>query len=88
MKEQYHKWYSSRLDKEFEMLTFGYGGIPLLLFPTSKGSYHQYRDFGFIKSIENYVKNGDVKIYCPDNYDSESWYNKKIWLFRLFSAKE
>jgi esterase/lipase superfamily enzyme len=78
MREQYHKWYSGRINKEFEMLTFGYAGLPLILFPTSMGTYYQCKDFGLVTSLEWYVKNGKIKIYCPDSYDKESWYNEAI----------
>lgn len=78
MREQYHKWYSGRLGKEFEMLTFGFAGVPLLLFPTSKGSYYQYRDFGLIEKIEPYIKEGKVKVYCPASYDKDCWYNQQM----------
>ncbi len=78
MLEHYHKWYSGRINKEFEMLTFGYAGIPLLLFPTSMGSYYQYKDFGMIARLEWFIQQGKIKVYCPDSYDKESWYNKQI----------
>ena len=56
MREQYHKWYSNRIGREFEMLTFGYAGIPLLLFPTSKGTYYQCKDFGLVDTLEIFIK--------------------------------
>jgi esterase/lipase superfamily enzyme len=78
MREQYHKWYSNRINKEFEMLTFGYAGVPLVLFPTSMGSYYQYKDFGMIDQLLGFIRNGKIKVYCPDSYDKESWYNTNI----------
>jgi esterase/lipase superfamily enzyme len=40
MNERYIKWYTPYLSREFEMLAFGNGGgLPLILFPTSFGSY-------------------------------------------------
>ena len=42
MNEHYFRWYSPWLSREFEMLAFGNaGGLPLIIFPTSFGSYHQ-----------------------------------------------
>ena len=78
MREQYHKWYSNRIGREFEMLTFGYAGIPLLLFPTSKGTYYQCKDFGLVDTLEIFIKKGKIKVYCPDSYDKESWFNNSI----------
>ncbi|WP_432714822.1 esterase family protein [Pedobacter sp.] len=78
MQEGYLKWYSPNLSAEFEMLTFGHGGYPLLLFPTSNGRYYENKDFKLIESVQQFVDEGKVKIYCPDSVDARSWYNKDI----------
>jgi esterase/lipase superfamily enzyme len=47
MQERYIKWWTPYLSREFEMLVFGSGrGLPLIIFPTSFGSYCQTKDFG------------------------------------------
>ena len=76
--EEYHKWYSPMLQRDFEMLTFGHSGYPVILFPTSKGSYYQNKDQGLIETARWFLENGKVKIYCPDSIDAASWYNKSI----------
>jgi esterase/lipase superfamily enzyme len=76
--EQYHKWHSPAIGREFEMLVFGHAGYPVILFPTSKGSYYQNKDQGLIETARWFLENGKVKIYCPDSLDSDSWYNKSI----------
>lgn len=78
MHEQYHKWYSDRIGREFEMLTFGHGGFPIIAFPTSMGKYHQNKDFHLIDSISWFVNSGKIKVYCPDSIDNDSFYNKGI----------
>ncbi len=79
MNERYIHWYTRYLDREFEMLAFGDGGrLPLILFPTSFGSYYQNKDFGLVGSIAGYVDDGRVTICCPDAIDLESFYNKGI----------
>jgi esterase/lipase superfamily enzyme len=78
LQEEYHKWHSPILGRDFEMLVFGHGGYPLLLFPTSKGSYYQNKDQGLIETARWHLENGKVKIYCPDSIDALSWYNKSI----------
>jgi esterase/lipase superfamily enzyme len=64
-----------------QMLTFGHAGVPMLLFPTSKGTNHENRDFHMLDAISNYIYNGVVKVYCPDSVDADSWYNKSIHPF-------
>ena len=52
MQERYIKWWTPYLSREFEMLVFGNGGgLPLIIFPTSFGRYHQNKDFGLIVSF-------------------------------------
>ena len=79
MNERYIKWHTPYLSREFEMLAFGDGGgLPLILFPTSFGSYYQNKDFGLVGSVSGYVDAGKVTVYCPDAIDLESFYNKAI----------
>ena len=78
IKEEYHKWHSPSLDRDVEMLVFGYAGQPVILFPTSQGAYYQNKDQGMIEAARWFVENGKVKIYCPDTLDSETWYNKSV----------
>ena len=79
MNERYIKWHTPWLSREFEMLVFGNGGgLPLILFPTSFGSYYQNKDFGLTGSVSGYVDAGKLTVYCPDAIDLESFYNKSI----------
>jgi esterase/lipase superfamily enzyme len=76
--EEYHKWYSPAIGREFEMLVFGHAGQPVILFPTSKGSYYQNKDQGMIEAASWFLQNGKIKIYCPDSIDTLSWYNRAV----------
>ncbi|CAN5611434.1 esterase family protein [soil metagenome] len=78
MKEELVKWYSHTLERETEMLIFGHSGVPVIIFPTSMGSYHQNKDFKLIDSVAWFVDNGLVKIYCPGSVDEDSFYNEMI----------
>src|ERR1700753_435836 len=76
--ETYHKWHSPAIGRDFEMLVFGHSGYPVILFPTSQGSYYQNKDQGLIETARWFIENGKVKIYCPDSLDALSWYDKSI----------
>jgi esterase/lipase superfamily enzyme len=78
VKEQYHKWFSEYLSREFELLVFGQDGYPVVLFPSSKGRYYENKDCGLIDSVAHLLDSGKIKIYCPDGADSSSWYNYSI----------
>jgi len=78
MYEHYHRWYSSSLNREMELLSFGTRGYPVMLFPTSMAHFYENKDFKLIDSVAWFVNEGLVKIYCPDGIDSMSWYNRGI----------
>ncbi len=78
MKEDYVKWYSPTLGKDFEMLVYGHFGTPVIVFPTTMGRYFECKDFKLIDSAQQLLNDGKVKIYCVDSIDKHSWYNKKV----------
>jgi esterase/lipase superfamily enzyme len=78
MVEEYFKWNSPHLQRDVEMLVFGRGGYPVILFPTSMGSFHENRDMGLIGSVHHLIEKGLVQIFCPDSNDKYSFYNKGV----------
>jgi esterase/lipase superfamily enzyme len=76
--EHYHKWYSPSLNRDIEVLAFGTHGYPVILFPTSMGHYYENKDFKLIDSVNWFLDEGLVKIYCVDGIDEVSWYNRNI----------
>jgi len=76
--EHLHRWYSPSLSRNIEVLAFGHRGYPVILFPTSMGRYYENKDFKLIDSVNWFLDEGLVKIYCPDGIDAMSWYNKGI----------
>lgn len=76
--EHYHRWYSPSLNRDIEILAFGTRGYPVILFPTSMGHYYENKDFKLIDSVNWFLDEGLVKIYCVDGIDELSWYNKGI----------
>ena len=57
----------------------GHGGDPILLFPTSFGSYNQNEDFGLIGAIGDPHRLGVVTPWpASTGIDTSTWYNKKI----------
>ncbi len=76
MNREYHKWYSNALGRDMEMLVFGHGGPPLLVFPTSMGRFFEYEDRGMVGALAEKVEHGWAQLFCVDSVDSESWYNR------------
>ena len=76
MQRNYIKEYSPSLGREMELLHFGHGGRPLLVFPTSMGRFYQWEDFGLVGAISDLIDAGAVQLVCVDSVDGESWYAK------------
>jgi len=75
MKREYHKWYSSNLEKEMELLVFGHAGAKVLFFPPRMGRFFDYENWRVIKALEEKITNGDLQIFCVDSVDLETFYN-------------
>ena len=61
-----------------EMLVLGDYGYPVLIFPTSNGRYFEARDFKLTESVQWFVDNRLIKLFCIDSGDKWSWYAKHL----------
>ncbi|MDK9708053.1 MAG: alpha/beta hydrolase-fold protein [Desulforhopalus sp.] len=70
-----HRWYSPSLGQEMALKIYGHYGPPLLVFPCSRGRYFDYEGMGMIGAIDHFIDGGQIKLFCVDSVDSQSWYN-------------
>jgi esterase/lipase superfamily enzyme len=78
MRRDYHNWYSPRLDRQMELLTFGAGGLPIVVFPTERGRFYDYENNGMIQAVSGPIKEGRIQMFCVDSVDAESWLNRAV----------
>lgn len=78
MLEQLINFRSHILLRDVPVLKFGDKGYPVVLFPTTLGSYYECKDFLLIESVRWFIEQGKVQIFCVDTINYESWYNKKV----------
>ncbi len=76
MNREYHKWYSGRLNRDMELLVFGHAGTPVLVFPTSMGTFFEYEGHGMVGAMWDIIERGSIQLFCVDSIDGESWYNR------------
>jgi esterase/lipase superfamily enzyme len=69
------KWWSPNLDKEMEIVIYGYKGYALLLFPTAAADFLEYERFHLIDSIGDFLARGEIKVFCINSINNESWLN-------------
>lgn len=77
MRRSYLKARSAALQRDMELLVFGHGGVPILAFPTSMGTFYQWEDFGMVKALEPQLEDGLNQLFCVGSVDEESFYNRR-----------
>jgi esterase/lipase superfamily enzyme len=78
MNREYIKHYSSRLQREMELLLFGHAGEAVVVFPTSGGRFYEFEDRGMVAALKGKIDAGEVQLFCVDSVNQESWYNRAI----------
>ena len=78
MKREYHKWFSPTLGRDMELLIFGHGGLPAVVFPTSCGRFYEFENRGMVHAVQHQVESGHLQLFCVDSVDAESWYNREV----------
>jgi len=78
MQETHRTWHAASLQRDIDMLVFGDRGMPVVIFPTSMGSFRQNKDFHLVASARWFIENGLIRIYTPATIDSDSWYGKHL----------
>ncbi len=76
MHRAYHRWYSRQLDRDMELLVFGHAGVPVVVFPTSMGSFFEYEDRGMVDAVADKLNGGALQLISVSTVDSESFYGR------------
>lgn len=77
-KIEHTDFYSHILQTRLKVEVTGHYGYPIIMFPTSHGSYTQNHDFNLNSSIDWFVNSGRVKLYNVETIDQWSFYDEKI----------
>ena len=78
MSREYQRWFARDLNRDMEMLTFGYAGRPIVVFPTSMGAFFEYEDRGMVDALADKIGAGALQLFCVSTVDSESFYADSI----------
>ena len=73
MKIEWFKEYSHCLDRDMEFKVYGHAGTPILVFPAQNGRFFDFENFGMVNTVEHYINNGQIQLFCCDSIDPESW---------------
>ncbi|MFD1141780.1 esterase family protein [Larkinella insperata] len=78
MHREYHKWFSRRLERDMELLVFGHAGARVLVFPTRRGRFFDFENFGLVEALADKLESGHLQLFCVDSIDADSLYSKEI----------
>lgn len=71
-------YFSNILGHNIRVEKTGHWGYPILMFPTTMGSYLQNRDFGLNASVYHLVEQGKIKLYNVSTIDRDSIYGRHL----------
>jgi len=75
---EHSDYYSNILGLHIPVEITGHYGYPVIMFPTSQGSYTQNNDFHLNRSVSWLVEQGKIKLYNLQTIDSRSFYDDGI----------
>ncbi len=61
-----------------ELLVFGHSGVPVIVFPSSCGTFWEFEQFGMVQAVADQLEHGRLRLFCVDSVDAESWYNSGV----------
>ncbi|MBQ6839570.1 MAG: esterase family protein [Oscillospiraceae bacterium] len=73
MNVEYHKFYSSHLNREMEYKVYGHGGKPVLFIPCQGGRFFDFENFKMTDYWGKWIEEGRCTVYSIDTIDNESW---------------
>src|SRR5947208_16636042 len=71
-------WSSPALGREMPLEVFGHAGARVLVFPTSLGSWREWRDRRMHEVVGDHLENGWIQLCCVDQVQQESWYAEQL----------
>lgn len=73
MKRELVSRYSENLDRYMDLVVYGEGGYPVIVFPTQDSPCTNWEDFGMIDTLDDYIGSGMLQLFCVSNVDKDSW---------------
>lgn len=75
MQIEEHRWHSPQLGQQMALKVYGHWGVPVVVFPCSRGRYFDFEGMGMVAAIAGFINAGKIKLFCIDSVDEQSWYN-------------
>jgi esterase/lipase superfamily enzyme len=73
MRRDYITRYSEAVGKDMNVIVYGDGGYPVVVFQVQDAKCNNFEDFGMIDTLSDYLEEGIIQIFSVDNFDEDSW---------------
>ena len=71
-------WHSPILGLDMPIVSYGYAGHPLLLFPTAAADFLENERFFLIKSVEPAIMDGRIRVFSIDSINRYAWMDRNL----------
>jgi esterase/lipase superfamily enzyme len=78
MEKNITSWYSTRLQKDMPIATYGYYGFALLMVPTAAADFLEYERFQLMDVLRPFIDGGKMKVFSVNSINNESWLNPNM----------
>ena len=69
----YERMPSQHFGRPVHMWRYGFGGRPVIAFPTAGGYAHEWQHHGAVEALGDFLARGQLRLYCPETNVSETW---------------
>ena len=73
MRRDYITRYSEAVGKDMNVIVYGDGGYPVVVFQVQDAKCNNFEDFGMIDVLADYIESGTLQLFSIDSIDEESW---------------
>ena len=73
MNRDWNTWRSDDLGRDMNVIVYGQGGYPIIVFPVQDAPCTNYEEFGMVDVLADYIEGGTIQLFCVDSVDRESW---------------
>lgn len=73
MNTRHTSFFSPVLNQHLDVMMYGHGGMPCLVFPSQNGKAADYAGFGMVEVMRPWLDAGRLRLYCVDSLDEQTW---------------
>jgi len=72
------RWRSPRLGLEMPIVSYGWAGTPILLFPTAAADFLENERFFLVKAVESSIMAGRIRLFSIDSINAHAWMDGQV----------